>query len=275
MQTILVTGANKGIGLATVRAVLEEQTTYRVLLGSRDAQRGQEALQLLLGENPAWEERLRTIKLDVASDKSVEAVRQVIIGEIEHGSMELYGLVNNAGRGNGPVHNVLDVNLYGIRRICDALIPALIDGGRVVNVTSAAGPNFVARCDRRQRRILMDNGLTWDRLEKFAIENAAAGSPYGLSKACANTYTTMLAERFPHLSINACTPGFVETDLGKEFLGARTPAMAGMKSPEQGCRVIMSLLFDADRGSGYYFGSDARRSPMHRYRAPGTKEYSG
>ena len=28
-------------------------------------------------------------------------------------------------------------------------------------------------------------------------------------------------------------------------------------------------------GQGYYYGSDAKRSPMHKYRSPGSPEYTG
>ena len=78
------------------------------------------------------------------------------------------------------------------------------------------------------------------------------------SKAIANAYTRDCAARYTDLLINACTPGFIETDLGTEFLGDRTPAEAGMKTPTDGARVILSLLFDDVKGSGHYYGSDAR-----------------
>ena len=100
-------------------------------------------------------------------------------------------------------------------------------------------------------------------------------SSYGLSKACANSYTQILAREYPRLSINACTPGFIETDLGRDFLGDRSPTEAGMKTPAEGARVILRLLFGESPGSGHYFGSDSLRSPMDRYRAPGSPAYTG
>ena len=157
----------------------------------------------------------------------------------------------------------------------------------MVNVTSAAGPNFVAACDAQRQAFFLDPAVDWHALASFmesceglspqGLQDLGMGSssPYGLSKACANSYTLYLARRHPQLFINACTPGFIETDLGMDFLGGRTPAEAGMKTPAEGARVIMSLLFDPPRGSGHYFGSDALRSPMDRYRAPGSPEYTG
>jgi hypothetical protein len=48
-----------------------------------------------------------------------------------------------------------------------------------------------------------------------------------------------------------------------------------MKTPAEGARVIMHLLFGESPGSGHYFGSDSLRSPMDRYRAPGSPAYAG
>jgi NAD(P)-dependent dehydrogenase (short-subunit alcohol dehydrogenase family) len=148
-------------------------------------------------------------------------------------------------------------------------------GGRIVNVTSASGPNYVARCDAQEQAFFTDADVSWEQLECFIGDITEVDSDYGFSKACANSYTMYLATRFPGLFINACTPGFIETDLGKDFLGDRTPQEAGMKTPADGARVIMSLLFDTPRGSGHYYGSDALRSPLDRYRAPGSAEYRG
>ena len=50
MKTILVTGANKGIGLGIVRRLLREYPDTQLLLGSRDVARGQEAVNQILGE---------------------------------------------------------------------------------------------------------------------------------------------------------------------------------------------------------------------------------
>jgi NAD(P)-dependent dehydrogenase (short-subunit alcohol dehydrogenase family) len=103
------------------------------------------------------------------------------------------------------------------------------------------------------------------------------GSTYGLSKACANAYTLYLAAAHPNLRINACTPGFIETDLTRplaEMRGA-TPQEMGMKQPEAGTVSILFLLFGELEGNGRYYGSDAVRSPFDAYRSPGEPPYTG
>lgn len=64
-------------------------------------------------------------------------------------------------------------------------------------------------------------------------------------------------------------------DPGRGEVARRSPAELGMKPPAQGRRSAMFLLFADPAGSGRYYGSDAQRSPLDRYRAPGTPAYAG
>jgi hypothetical protein len=48
-----------------------------------------------------------------------------------------------------------------------------------------------------------------------------------------------------------------------------------MKPPQAGTVAPCFLLFGADVGSGRFYGSDAQRSPLDRYRAPGSAPYEG
>ena len=288
MRQILVTGANKGIGLAIVEAILREQPAYGVVLGARNIDRGKRARDALLESNESWAGRLDVLALDVADDASVTRAASELAERHGGDSAPLYGLVNNAGvPGDRPLEAVLDVNTYGIHRVCRQFMPLVGEGGRVVNVTSAAGPNFVSGCSTEWQRFFTNADITWEQLDHFMQEcltlsadefearGLGSGRSYGLSKACANLYTLMLAREHPQLVVNACTPGFIETDLGLTFIGDRTPAEAGMKTPADGARVAMFLLFGHPQGTGHYYGSDSRRSPLHKYRAPGTPAYKG
>lgn len=289
MQRILVTGANKGIGLAIVESVLEQAPDASVLLGSRDAARGAAALERLVAENPAWQGRVAVVPLDVSSDASVRAAAAETAEHHGRRPAPLSGIVNNAGIGGEyALRDMLEVNVHGLRRVCEAFIPLLEpDGGRIVNVTSAAGPMFVEKCSSRWRSLLTDEAVEWSALSTFmqtALEADAPdaagaltepGNAYGLSKACANAYTLLLAREHPRLVINACTPGFIETDMTRPFAVARgkAPREMGMKSPREGAIAPCFLLFGESVGRGYFYGSDARRSPLDRYRAPGTPAY--
>ncbi|MDJ1018372.1 MAG: SDR family NAD(P)-dependent oxidoreductase [Paracoccaceae bacterium] len=291
MRRILVTGANKGIGFAIAERILEEAEDTIVFLGSRDPSRGEAAAERLRKADNNRAGRVHVVEIDVGSDESVErSVRDV---EEACGSERLYGIVNNAGIGLGSddLDSVLNVNTRGIWRVCKAFIPLLADGGRIVNVTSAAGPNFVATCSPEKQAFFKNPDITWKEIDAMMRECSAIsgdteafsslglgdGSPYGLSKACANACTIHLARQFPQFIINSCTPGFISTDLTRQYeeQSGKRPEELGMKTPREGAGSAIFLLFGEPEGSGHYYGSDAKRSPLDRYRAPGTPPFTG
>jgi len=293
MRRVVVTGANKGIGLAIATAILEEHADTYVLLGARSAERGRAALESLTQQRAAWTERASVLELDVTSDASVEAAAAQVAERFGRTPAPLYGLVNNAGVSGGVgLGLTLDVNTRGVRRVCEAFLPLLdASQGRIVTITSAAGPSYVSRCSPERQRFFLGRGVALRELEAlmaeclaiqgdeaaFAARGLGNGDAYGLSKACANTYTLLLAREHPQLRINACTPGFIETDMTRGYVNSqgKTPAELGMKPPAAGARAPMFLLFGELEGNGRYYGSDAQRSPLDRYRSPGDPPYSG
>jgi len=291
MRRILVTGANKGIGRALVSAILEHAEDTHVYLGARELRRGEDARASMVEARPTWADRVEVLQLDVAEDASVARASAQLAGTL--GREKLYGVVNNAGVGgaSNDLAGILDVNTRGVRRICEAMLPLLEADGRVVNVTSASGPSFVATCDERRKRMFTNPAVTWEEIEavmnealaiaaehgSFAAAGLGNGDAYGLSKACANAFTLALAREHPALRVNACTPGFIETDLTRPYVdgSGKSAKELGMKSPAEGTRSPMHLLFGTLDGTGRYYGSDALRSPLDQYRAPGSPAYTG
>ncbi|NND83331.1 MAG: SDR family NAD(P)-dependent oxidoreductase [Gammaproteobacteria bacterium] len=284
MPSILITGANKGIGLAVVKAILIQQPEYRVWLGARDGERGADACKAALAETGADDKRLQVLPLDVSDSASVAQAA----ARVRDSGDELVGLVNNAGIAQGSLAQILDVNVRGMQRVCDAFIPLMKDGSRVVNVASASGPNYVAQGAPEWQAFFQSPDIDWPRLQKFMQEcermtpvemqnrGLPANANYGLSKACANLLSLMVARANPQLLINACTPGYIETDMTRGMTGTSGASAAelGMKQPDAGAHVIMHLLFEPLQNSGWYYGSDAQRSPLDRYRAPGSAPYT-
>lgn len=129
-------------------------------LGSRDTDRGLAACKDLEQELGAdlCAGRLEHLSLDVTDDASVAAAAAAVqsaSGGDNSGS--LYGLVNNAGVGFWrTVEETLATNLYGVRRVTDAFVPLLCSNGRIVNIASASGPNFVASQSPDAKRFWAD-----------------------------------------------------------------------------------------------------------------------
>ena len=297
IRGVVVTGANKGIGLAIVERLLAEREDTHVFLGSRSVARGQEARAGLLARNPAWESRVAVLQLDVDDEASVQAATRDVAAQVG----TLYGLVNNAGIVDGTPEKIIATNVVSVKRVSDAFMPLLqTPGGRIVNLSSGVAPNFVGPCSPERQRFFVNKTVSWAQIQAVTEEFltaanspgealAAAGFPradsglllsaYGFSKACLNSLTMFQAASRPDLIINACTPGFIATDLTREMVGRRggTPEAAGALSVEKGTISTWRLLFgDLPAGmTGKYFGSDGLRSPMDKYRKPTDPEYTG
>ncbi len=252
MKRILITGANKGIGLATVKKLLDSYSDTYVLLGSRDLTRGKQALENLLKGDPEFKDRVYLVGIDVEQDDSVKLAADEVAENFGKTPGTLYGIINNAGIGNSVdgLEKILQVNTYGPKRVCDAFIPLLDEShGRIVNVTSASGPMHLSGINDEIKKLLTNPGITWTEIQDYmdkcvdansknnnsADHGSSSGSAYGLSKACTNAYTIFLARQCPDLTVNACTPGFIETDLTRPMAVAsgKTPSEMGMKSPKR------------------------------------------
>ena len=197
------------------------------------------------------------------------AVKEKLAGET------LFALVNNAGaglaQGNLTADIVVNTNLYGPKRVCEAFMPMLQESGaRIVMVGSGAASGFVGKNDR-YRSLLCSWDTTWEQLEELVqAKPYDADSPlscYGFSKAGLHTYTRILAQKYPAILTSTISPGFIQTNMTKGF-GATKP-------PEEGTVSIHKALFEELPGNGFYYGSDGLRSPLHYMRDPGTPEYLG
>ncbi|KAL3942292.1 MAG: hypothetical protein SGBAC_003501 [Bacillariaceae sp.] len=263
MRTVLVTGGNRGIGLAICQRILEESSDVKVLLGSRDMGRGQQAAEFLKKKISNCQDRLEVIEMDTSSDESVKKAASQIDS--------LFGIVNNAGVID---YDCINTNYFGPRRVNDALEGVLQrPGGRIVNIASASGPNHVARLRGELRDQL---AMPWkikggiSELDELAHSLTKNSDNYGTSKALLNAYTRLHAKAEPDLIINSVSPGFIASDMGKA-LGATKPTADGAIPP---VNLLLNEEF-ATITTGRYYGSDTKRSPLDVYRGPGDPVYEG
>ena len=71
----------------------------------------------------------------------------------------------------------------------------------------------------------------------------------------------------PNLKINCVSPGFTNTNM--------TEGYGATQTPEEGTFSMRHCLFNHLEGNGFYYGSDAVRSPLHFMRNPGEPAFTG
>jgi len=191
MAIIFITGANKGLGHEAARRLIG--LGHTVLLGARDAERGQQAAAAL---------GARFVQIDVTDDASVAAAASDVAAH--EGRVDV--LINNAGV-HGPLGDpgsltgadalgVLDTNVVGAVRTTSAFLPLLgkSQDPAIVNVSSGMGSlTFTHDPDR--------------------VESKVAAPLYTASKAALTMLTTQYAKALPGIRVNAVDPGYTATDL--------------------------------------------------------------
>ena len=227
-RVALVSGGNRGIG-REIAAELAE-LGYRVVLGSRGLERGEQAAQELGSGVVA-------LQLDVTDEESINGCIEWI--DEEYGRLDV--LVNNAGIIGGgwstsavdvdldEVRDTLETNLFGAWRLTQAALPLMRRNGygRIVNVSSGMGQ----------------------------LSDMGGRSPaYRLSKTGLNALTRILTAELAgeNILVNSCCPGWVQTDMG----GRSAP-----RSVEKGADTPVWLATVPDDGPRGGFFRDRKAIP--------------
>jgi NAD(P)-dependent dehydrogenase (short-subunit alcohol dehydrogenase family) len=92
---ILVTGANTGLGLETVKSLLRSEAgkAYTILLGGRDINKAKEAAERAEKEYPDSKTELVPVQIDLEDDESIKKLNDRV--EKEFGRVDV--LINNGG----------------------------------------------------------------------------------------------------------------------------------------------------------------------------------
>jgi NAD(P)-dependent dehydrogenase (short-subunit alcohol dehydrogenase family) len=225
-RVVLVTGANRGIGLATARRFLAAGDAVVATVRTAAAER---ELADELGSAVVVE------RCDIRERAQVEALAERV--RARFGRVDV--LVNNAAvfeerdralRADeldaDLLRRTLDVNVVGTVTVCVAMLPLLPRGGRVVNVSSDLGQFGKA------------GGMT------------ATMVAYSVSKAAVNAYTSALANtvRERGISVDSVHPGWVRTAMG----GPNAPL-----APDDGAEAVYALATRAAGESGRFWRDGA------------------
>lgn len=92
-KVVLITGGNNGIGRETVKAFLQSDKTYHLLLGSRSLEKAKLAIETLHKECPDSTNTVEAVQVDLTSDESIEKAFE----QVKAGPGHIDTLINNAG----------------------------------------------------------------------------------------------------------------------------------------------------------------------------------
>lgn len=141
---VLITGGNGGLGYATVKSLCESSTSYHILLGCRNVQKGEEAVTSIKTEVPNTSSTLTVVQVDLASDNSIQKAAEQVSSQFERIDV----LVNNAGQNldfsaEGMSTRELwnttwDVNVTGTQVMTELFVPLLLksENPRLLFLTS-------------------------------------------------------------------------------------------------------------------------------------------
>ena len=212
-KTIAITGAARGIGHATAKALLARGA--RVVIGDRDVHALEAAVTALDRLGP-----VSGYPLDVANRQSFGEFLDKARSE---GGGRIDVLVNNAGvmpigsflqQSEQAIRSAIEVNFYGVLNGCQLVLPEMVArrGGHIVNIASLAG-------------MIAIPGQAVYAGTKFAV--------VGLSVALADEFASRGVE------VSAILPTFTNTEL---ITGTHPSAAQKPVQPEQIAPAVVKVL---------------------------------
>ena len=266
----VVTGANRGLGLAIVRTLLKEKPDWTVALTSRDSAKGQQAVEDLKKEgfkNVVYHQ------LDVTNKDSISAFKKVVSEKYPQG---LTALVNNAGIFlTGKTENweyqqsrfqqTCEVNYLSVFNVINELSNVLAKNARVAMISSRSAQmcfmqfpkdvqakwksvksfdelNNLVMNDFCQQKPNESNQMPSVFLGDLNMRAPGLGAhlgdllPYTVSKLALNVLAQLFQAKFDKegrsdVLVNACTPGVINTDMNR----------SASKTAEEGAQVPVFL----------------------------------
>ena len=251
-KVAVVTGSNKGIGFAIVKALCLK-FDGDVYLTSRNDDRGHEAIKQLESDGL----KVKYHQLDIDNVESVKRLRDDMVSS--YGGIDV--LVNNAAiafKNADPTpfatqaKVTLATNFFSTLETSKLLLPHIKANGRVVNVSSMSSSYCIKQCSPELQKVFRSEAMTEDELvEKMNefiaaaqagdhVQKGWANTAYGVSKlgvtVMSRIHAKWLREQGKNdVLLNACCPGWVKTDMA----GPNAP-----KTPDQGAEtpVYLALL---------------------------------
>ena len=224
MRTIIITGANSGLGFETAKKIAKNKD-YEIILACRNVDKANKAKEEIISETN--NNNIIVMEIDTSS---LESVRN-FVKDFKKLNKKVYGLVNNAGispMGHDGVSKdgveiVCATNYLGHFLLTHLLLPYLEENAKIFNVTSD-----------------MHNppgGMKWidPELLFHPVENDR--KKYSYSKLC-NIYFTyeldeMLRKDNSNILVNAFNPGMMNTNFSGGHNSPARTSLVKLTMPER------------------------------------------
>ncbi|PKF88589.1 short-chain dehydrogenase [Bacillus sp. BA3] len=228
IKVALVTGGNRGIGYELVKQLA--LNSFKVILASRDPEKGHESTQRLKDSNLD----VSFLVMDVNNQESIH--QAAITVNDQYGRLDV--LINNAGvyldesenlvtMDTSILEKTMATNFFGVYHVIRSFIPLMEKQGygRIINVSSEYGA-----------------------MSELSYPGVGA---YKISKFALNGLTRLVAAEIKgDITINAVDPGWVSTDMG----GSSAPRI-----PKQAAESILWLATIGPEGPNGGFFRDGKR----------------
>ena len=261
-KTVLITGANTGMGLAT--AVALAKAGYPLILGCRNPAAMQQAIAQIRQQVP--EARVNGFSLDLADFSSVRSFAEQVKSHVD----QLGCLLLNAGVMNPPhaltkdgFEQQFQINYLGHFLLTQLLLPLLLKnpGSKVISISSLSSEKGV-----------FDKAEDFFALAKVAASDYVPMKSYRESKLAQVLMTAELHRRYEDQGLLAAAihPGIVNTDL---FYRRMSPLMKALmtplvwlgyatgkfKTPAQGAATAIQLAQAETFAGGRYWADGKER----------------
>jgi dehydrogenase/reductase SDR family protein 13 len=251
-KTFVVTGANTGIGRATVQA-LADRGAARIVIAARSREKTQPVLEELGAR--ARKTEVRFVALDLGDLASVRSAADELLEK----DWTIDVLLNNAGIGGVPgltkdgFELAFGTNHLGHFLFTEKLLPLVTraPAGRIVNVSS----------DAHYRA----TGIDWEALRRPSA-TVSAVPEYAVSKLCNVLHAKELARRLAGTKVTtyAVHPGVVASDIWSRRLGIFAKLVTWtMLTNEDGARTQLRCATDPALAgeSGLFYAKEKAKDP--------------
>lgn len=201
MKTIIITGANSGLGFECAKNILLKDPKYFIIMACRNAEKSEKAKQELIEKTK--NENVSVMELDLSS---FDSIRKFVNNFKNMKYPPLYGIICNAGLGttNGITKEgfeiVFGTNHLGHFLLTNLLLPLIENNGRITVVSS-------------DMHNPPQGELTYPGAEALAYPDSDVNNRYSQSKLCNLYFTYELAKRLDkigsNITVNAFNPGLI------------------------------------------------------------------